>query len=79
MKLDHRTALWKGRNGRLWRLADRLQDTAEAVRYAQKPYDLVFPITRLIDLANQVRDMQWEWLAKNMGLDPKDRGHWPRV
>jgi hypothetical protein len=66
MKIDHRITLWRGRNGRLWRLADRLESTAQAVRYANKPYDLVFPITTLTDLTNQVRKMMWEWLAEKL-------------
>lgn len=79
MKIDHRTTLWRGRSGRLWRLADLFVDIADAIRYAKKPHDLVYPITRLTDLTNQARDMMWEWLAKILNMDPKDKGRWPRL
>lgn len=79
MQIDYRTALWRGRNGRLWRLADLLEETAQAVRYANKPYDLVFPTTRFTELANQIRQMQWEWVAELTGMDKRDRGKFPRL
>ena len=79
MKIDHRTHLWRGRNGHLWRLADRLEDTAQAIRYADKPHDLVFPITNLCQLVGQLREMQWEWLAEKLGLDKKARNRWPNL
>lgn len=78
-KSDYRSALYKGRNGRLWRLADRIEATAQAVRYAGKPYDLVFPITTLLELNNQAREIQWEWIAEKVGLDKRDQGRWPHV
>lgn len=77
--IDLRTALWRGRNGRLWRLSDRVVETSEAIRYANKPHDLVFPITRLTDLTNQAREMQWEWVAEKMGLQKHDKGRWPNL
>lgn len=79
MKIDHRTSLWRGRKGRLWRLADRLEHAASAIRYAHKPHDLVFPITNLSDLTNQIREMMWEWLADMLGHDKRDRARWPKL
>lgn len=79
MRIDRRSKLWRGRNGRLWRLAERLEDTAQAIRYAMKPYDLVFPRSNLIDLAIQLRDMQAEWLEALMGLEKHARGQWPHL
>lgn len=79
MKIDHRASLWRGRNGRLWRLADLIEATATGVRYANKPYDLVFPITRLTDLTNEVRLMMWEWLSEMLRHDKRDRARWPRL
>ena len=79
MKIDYRVALWRGRNGRLWRLAEHLEDTAQAVRYARRPYDLVFPITRLTALTNDARELMWEWLAHLLGHDKRDRARWPKL
>lgn len=79
MKIDKRTRLWRGRSGRLWSLADRLESTAQAVRYANKPYDLVFPTTNLTDLITQIREVQWQWVAEKIGLDKRDMGRWPHV
>lgn len=79
MKFDYRSSLWRGRNGRLWRIADRLEETAMAVRYADKPYDLVFPTTYLTDLTNQIKQMQWEWIAEKIGLDKNGQGQWPNL
>lgn len=79
MKIDHRTTLWRGRNGRLWRLADRLEHTASSLRYAEKPHDLVFAITTLTELTNQLRDLMWQWLAERIGLDKRDFGRWPKL
>ena len=77
MKIDKRNALWRGRRGRLWLIADNLEATAQAVRYAEKPSDLVFPTTRTIDLVNQVRKIQWEWVAERIGLNKKTWDKWP--
>lgn len=79
MKIDHRSTLWRGRNGRLWRLADRLEHTAATVRYARKPHDLVFPTTTLTDITIQLREMQWEWIAELIGHDKRDRAKWPKL
>lgn len=79
MKIDLRSALWRGREGRLWRLADRIEDTATAVRYSHKPYDLVFPISNLIDLSRQLEVMKLEWLESWLELNPQDRGRWPHL
>lgn len=79
MKFKLNSALWRGRNGRLWRLADRIEATAQAVRYANKPHDLVFPITTLTDLTTQVREMLWEWLEKILNGKIRDRGRWPHL
>lgn len=77
--IDKRTTLWRGRNGKLWTLSDRLVETAEVIRYANKPHDLVFPISRIIDLVNDAKHMQWEWVAEKLGLSKEDRGKFPRV
>jgi hypothetical protein len=77
--IDPKSKIWKGRMGRLWRLADRMYETSEAIRYAEKPYDLVFPITRMIALVNQAREMQWEWLAEKIGLNKQNYGRWPSL
>ena len=79
MKYKLNRKLYRGRNGRLWRLSEHLEATASAVRYANKPHDLVFPITRLTDLTNQMRDVQAWWLAEKIGLDSRDFGNWPKV
>lgn len=79
MKYKLNTALWRGRGGKLWRLADRLEDTAQAIRYAQKPYDLVFPTTNLIDLADQLKEMKWHWVSERIGLDKRTWARWPKV
>lgn len=79
LKNDYRTKIWKGRDGRLYRLADRILETSEAIRYAEKPHDLVFPITRLTELTNQARDMQWEWLAEKMNIDRRDWNKYPPI
>lgn len=79
MKIATNQKLWRGRNGRLWKLADRLESAAVAVRYANKPYDLVFPITNLIELSIQLREMMWEWVAEQLGLDKRDQGNWPHL
>lgn len=71
--------MWRGRTGRLWRLADHLEVVSQAVRYADKPHDLVYPITRITDLTNQVRDIQWLWIAEKMGMDKRDMGRWPKL
>lgn len=71
--------MWRGRDGRLWRIADHLESTAQAVRYADKPADLVFPRTRLCDLLNEIRFMENDWLAEVMGLDKRDRAKWPKL
>lgn len=79
MKSKQNRKLYSTRGGRLWRLAEHLEDTAQAVRYANKPYDLVFPITRLADLINQTRDLKYRWLAEKLGLDKRDFGRWPKL
>lgn len=62
-----------------WRLAERIIDTAEEVRNANKAADLSFPESRLIDLVIQMREHKYEWLEKSMGLNTQDRGRWPRL
>lgn len=79
MKYKLNSALWRGRNGQLWRLAEHFEAVAQEIRYANKPHDLVYPVTRMTDLTNQVRDMQWRWVAEKMGLDKRDMGRWPKV
>lgn len=79
MKIDLRSKLWRGREGRLWRLADRIEETAVAVRYSHKPYDLIFPTSNLIDLSRQLDEMKLEWLESWLALNPQERGRWPRL
>lgn len=79
MKTDYRMAMWKGRNGRLWRLADHFEAVAQELRNANKPHDLVYPTTRFTELTNQIRMMQWEWVAEKIGLDKRDMGQWPKL
>lgn len=71
--------LWRTRGGRLWKLADHLEATAQEVRYANKPADLLFPISRSIDLSVKIREQMYEWLEKEFGLDAKNRGRWPHL
>jgi hypothetical protein len=78
-RIDYRSTLWRGRNGRLWRLADHFEAVAQDIRYAKKPYDLVYPVTRFTELTNQVRQMQWDWLAECIGLNRKNAGRWPNI
>lgn len=70
---------WRGREGRLYRLGELIAQTGYSLQDAKKPYDLVFPITRLTDLTIKARDMQWEWVAEKIGLDKRDMGRWPHV
>lgn len=79
MKYSRNRKPYSTRSGRLWRIAEHLEDTAQAVRYANKPYDLVFPITRLTDLVNQTRDLKYWWLADKLGLDKRNFGRWPKL
>lgn len=79
MKIDRRALLWRGRKGRLWRLAERIEHTASTVRYAEKPSDLVFSITVMSELTHQIRELMWLWLAEILGLDKRAYGHWPNL
>lgn len=62
-----------------WRIAERLIDCAEEVRNARKPADLTFPAWRIIYLVRELKENQYEWLEKVVGLGKKDRGQWPHL
>lgn len=62
-----------------WRLAEYLESCASDVRSAQKPADLTFPACRIIYLAREIKENQYEWLEKTLGHDPRSRGRWPRL
>lgn len=79
MKMRPNQALWRGRQGKLWRVADRIEDAASAIRYADKPADLIYGVHLLIDLANLTRDVRSDWLAETLMLDSRDQGRWPKV
>lgn len=79
LKTDFRNKMWKGRAGRLWRLGDHIAAVGYELRDANKPDDLVYPITRLTNLVNQLKHAKWEWVAEKIGLDKRDQGNWPHV
>lgn len=71
--------IWRTPAGRRWKLANFLAATAEEVRNANKPADLTFTISRTLDLVHQVREHQYEWLERQLKLDPRERGRWPHL
>lgn len=70
---------WRGLIRKLFRLSERIHAASMEVRYANKPYDLLFPYSNLIDLSRQIRDIGRDWLEWKMGLNPKNRGQWPHL
>lgn len=71
--------IWRTFGGRRWRLAQFLIDTGESLRNANKPADLTFTIDRTLDLVVKTREYQYEWLEKQLKMNPEDRGRWPRL
>lgn len=72
-------SIWKTPGGIRYQLATMISSTAEEIRNANKPSDLTFPISRLIELARKVREQQYLWLEKDLKLDPKARNRWPHL
>lgn len=79
MKTPLNRRQWRGVAGRLYHLSDQFYAVSDEIRYANKPADLSYPISRLLVLVQKTQYEQKEWLEKLLKLNPEDRGLWPHL
>ena len=79
MLSDFYRGLYRGRRGQLLRIHERICEASEALCYAKKPFDLIYPVTELTELVNQIKQMQMKWIQADQKREFTDRGTYPRI
>lgn len=78
-KIRMHVAQWRAVVRKLWLISDQLNHIATLIRYANKPSDLVFPITELLQLVRRLDVFRDQWLLKWLKMRGEGMKAWPKL
>lgn len=70
---------WRGVVQKLWLIADEINNISNLVRYADKPSDLVYPITKLLQITRRLDVFRDQWLLKWLKSRGEGLKNWPKL
>lgn len=70
---------WRGVMQKLYLISNELDNIANNIRYAQKPSDLVYPITQLLQITRRLDVFRDQWLLKWLKSRSESLKNWPKL
>jgi len=74
--------LMKARRGlaqKLWEFSNELNAIAQTIRYADKPADLTWPISQMIQMTRRLDVFRDQWLLRWIKSESHSLERWPKI